>query len=380
MKKIIILARSRELESYFAPLRLNLTDQEVDLVMLPLGESDKNFFDQLLEEKGDLLLIEYAWLQKKSFLLEEIIEKLESNILIVAHFEDMDKELLHFRKLCDSHHLIKGAIDTSQKIQFFYPLIRSSFEKRSHDESFEEIFDLAQGNFKKAKKLHRKLIPIRLDVIKPFSFMSKFIVGTESGGDFFDIFSLGSCLVLFFTRTSSYADMVSVLTHMEELRKKKRFDSPTLENFIHTLSDEFKIPEMKEERGFEYLLTQVDLRSLAFEAYHFGNIRLFSNRFKVSVDEHYLGEKNFCKQAFFKGKLDRGEKWIVLSPGLSQNLPQGIQGKPVEEYLFDEIESPAQDLVDEICFQIKKRTKGVFPRYNASFLLFEVDANAITIV
>ncbi len=389
MSKIIVFSESKKLKAYFAPVELDFKSENVEVLMA--APSDKLYFDEALAEIKNLIIVEYSLIEGAPSLLNKIFGRSRASLIMAVDFQKVGDRLWGFKELCSSNTLVEGVIDTSREIQFFYPLIRSILRRNSSLESslgssemgkdLNKMIQMTLSELEKVKKLHRQLVPMRSDEVKPVSLVSKFAAGISAGGDFFDIVKSDSSLIFLLTTSQSYVVSSIILSHFEKLQKVRLVSQEILEDFLEELTDEARLLELIDRENpklLELLLVHIDLRSLKFEAYRFGGALIVSSSSGISLGNSYPLDEPYYEKARFEGRLERGEKWTIISSGLARNLPKGVQGKSIEDYITAEIEKKPRELIDEVFFQLKRKTEGELLKHDASLVLVEVDSNAIT--
>ena len=215
--------------------------------------------------------------------------------------------------------------------------------------------------------------------------MGKFAVGEASGGEFFDIAKGSSSLVFLLTATKSYLYSSMIPSSFENLkgqRGQRAQDKKTMESFLDELTNKFSSPTLRERESLkstELLLFSLDLLSLKFRAYRFGSSEIVSNISGVSLGNSYPLHSDYYERAQSKGKLKRGERWAIISPGLICNFAGVTQGDSVSSKMAEEMKegTTSQKLMDEVFLQVKGKKKGPFLKNDASLVFLEVDPRAI---
>ncbi len=243
---------------------------------------------------------------------------------------------------------------------------------------------------------HQQIIPRRSETIKSLSFTSQFLVGMSSGGEFFDLAKSNFAVIFFSITGPSHQKLALVLDHFDQFRDS--FENKTeaasvlapdiLQNFLRQLAGTQNI-----FHDLQLLLIGIRLQDLHFESYHFGNycivsghpIELFpdcganSNRQILPGNAHPFGQA-FFPRAKYSGKMQRGEKWAIISPGINANLPGGIEQMPPQDYIAKKMqESPGAVMnhMNQVLLEMQKNSPGKFLRYDASLVSIEVNPRAI---
>ncbi len=230
-------------------------------------------------------------------------------------------------------------------------------------------------------QLPQQFIPKRSETIKSLSFTSQFLVGRSSGGEFFDLAKSNFAVVFLSITGPTHHKLALVLDRFDSFREdfeKKTgatgvFSSDILENFLKSLALE----------SLELLLIGIRLQDLHFEAYRFGHYSIISDHtFGTENGPILAGNNHPFDQAFFarakaEGKMRRGEKWAILSPGVARNLPGGIEQMHTQDYIAKRMSESPEAVMDEVILQMRKNSRGRFLYHDASLVSIEVNPRAI---
>lgn len=124
----------------------------------------------------------------------------------------------------------------------------------------------------------------------------------------------------------------------------------------------------------------INLKTLSIKGYNFGRIELISNKNEYLAGNNYNVDQPFFDLAAINLQLTRGEKMLVLSPGVRQNLNNIANNKDLVIFLKDQFSKGPKNLINEIFFQLKKNSKNDFLMYDASAICIEVDKNVKILV
>ena len=235
-------------------------------------------------------------------------------------------------------------------------------------------------------QLSQQFIPKRSETIKSLSFTSQFLVGRSSGGEFFDLAKSNFAVIFLSITGPTHHKLSLVLDRFDQFREdfeKKTghtsiLSSAMLENFLASLAGHDRIFE-----SLELLLMGIRLQDLRFEIYRFGRYSVISGHSFNTTGGPILAGNNhpfgqtFFSQAKVEGKMRRGEKWAILSPGVTRNLPEGIEQMHTQDYIAKRMSESPETVMDEVILQMRKNSRGRFLYHDASLVSIEVDPRAI---
>ena len=122
----------------------------------------------------------------------------------------------------------------------------------------------------------------------------------------------------------------------------------------------------------------LDLKNLTYWGYNFGQTFGLANTSQHIWENDFPMEECFFDKAGFSGKLSRGSKIAILSPGLRKNTKDVIEDRSIIDFVMDHIDKGSSDILNEIFYQLKKDTdRNDFLSYDASAVVIEVDPKVI---
>lgn len=244
------------------------------------------------------------------------------------------------------------------------------------------------------KKLHELYMPKRYQELKGLSIFSKYAVGSSSGGEFFDIINNNRKVGVILSSSASHLISGMVLSNFSTLREEPNLNLSHLETFIKSLIKDvdtsFKYNNSYQETPIniqnitpktrpilQLLVAEIDLRNLQIQGYNIGHSLLVSNK-ENALPECYQSLNNISFQkAFFKFRLTRGEKLVLISPGYRYNTQDKINEELIIDFTKKQLQNKIFAIADELFFQLKKSETNDFLKYDASTLIVEVNENVI---
>jgi hypothetical protein len=126
-----------------------------------------------------------------------------------------------------------------------------------------ETMDSVEREMFKVKKMYEQSIPKRFESIKGASFQSKYVAGSASGGEFFDLFQSKNKVFVLMSATSSYLISSSVLTIFSDIKKTGDLNTQTCLKIIDMLLGEVqKINNVKSKPvNIDLMMAIIDLHN-----------------------------------------------------------------------------------------------------------------------
>jgi hypothetical protein len=367
MRKIHIFSKNNRLHD-------QLTDLESEI---HYSESwEQAALDLATHNPENLVLLDWEYAVSLS-------GKIQAPVCLLANFDLISEtELGLLRELSRTDLRVSALLDTSKEMTFSLPILRSlsmsaGANWRHLGEDLGHFVGYTLAELQRIKKLHEQIVPMRSEDIKGLKVLSKFAAGESAGGEFFDIIRGDQEFILLLTSSRSYVISSMILSHFESLRDKKHFRKDDLLEFLSSLSNEILSNGNFGEKDLELFLGRVDLKKMKMEGYHFGQTALVSSSSSHIFGNNLPISQPFFEQAFFNLKLNRGEKIVLLSPGVRLNCNDILAGQDLFSFTKGLFERGPKSLVNEIFYQLKKDVKGDFLVHDASSIYLEVDSNVI---
>lgn len=229
----------------------------------------------------------------------------------------------------------------------------------------------------RVKKSYELKAPKRLENFKGFTVFSKYAAGEDMGGEFFDVFAKEGKIFMLMSANSSYIASSSILEYFGELKSHPVINSALEEDFINNIRSELKkINSNKTKPVKTQLLTCIlDINTLKIEGHMFGDFQVMSSNLRQSVSVNNSLEGN-NENSFFELQLERGERILLNSPGFINNWDTSRPTFMIEE-LVTNPKMKALDVLDEVYFQLKKKSSNGFLTHDASSIILEVQENVM---
>lgn len=287
-----------------------------------------------------------------------------SNI-IYHHGTNSDKKILHNQLV-----LLQELISQSE-------VMRSQLTSLNRE--LAQMTGSLEHELLRLKKAHERKTPRRFEEVKGINFYSKYSAGESMGGEFFDMFKVGSHIFILMSSTSSYLASSSILTFFTALKMEEGANEQKQVKFINELKTEIdKINANRAKPVNAHILTAIiDLSNYKVSGYNLGNFG-----FKSSLGKEYAmnSQKNSLltdlESAKFEIQLSRLEKLMLSSPGFLQNWEK-LDAEFMPEDILTKPGIKALDILDELFFQMKKDSESGFLEQDASVILLEVDRNVM---
>lgn len=387
MNKILFIQDSINFSDYFSPLSGVFSEF---LLENTISTTFEDFKDDFLSN-NNIFFAEFSDKEATFDFVENIVSKNEIVYLGVdfKKLDDLSKEKL--RCLCVNEKHIAGWIDISIDVELHAPFFRSELLKYFSSTNVSELSSIASklnglvgfslSELQRVKKLHERFVPIREYSAKGLRVLSKYGAGENSGGDFFDVILSDNELIVLLTSTSSYVASSIVISHFELFKNVKNSTDGKLEEFVFNLAKEVKKsgivagPDLSPP--LEIFIMKMNLKSMKATGFVFGGFELITNKILYSAGNNFPVDKSFKKDAFFNFQFERGEKILVLSPGVRKNSSGIIDRVEMIDFFKEQFKATPESLLNELMFQLKNICKSQFFKFDASAVYLEVDTNVI---
>lgn len=318
-------------------------------------------------------------------------EEESANLLFFGDFYLGNKEALQnisdlaFLILFDNEDMVSTLdlevfdvfINSNSKLENSIPILKTftKLSKKLTTEKVSRLYERTSAKLESIKRIHEKVVPIRIEKTKNVSIFSKYAAGTSRGGDFFDISTNDNQITFLMSSTHSYITSTIITSYFEKIQNvdasKEKYED-ILEDLINECRDHELINREKPDL-LEIYLMAIDLKKLSYFGYQFGRFQCFStnNKNDNPINEYPLNE-NFIEEGYFYGKLLPGEKLSILSPGVFKNL-----GKNFSE--FKKIENnTSKNLLNNIFFNLKRENNFEdFLKFDSTVAVIEVNSNVL---
>jgi len=291
---------------------------------------------------------------------------------------------------CKGKNWINGLFDTSlgheiyfgfiQKVVLGKNLANKELLLELNNKLDEKISDL-EDNLQKIKKIHKYVVPKRKQIVKGITLHNRYAVGEGSGGEFLDFIQTNQKLLIFLSSSPSYVISSMTLSYFGYLIQKKELSTESITTFLKGFAKdirEFSLDKLDmTENRIKICLLLIDLSSFDCTGYNFGESIIISEEQQILGGNSFPLTAELLPKASFNFKLNRGQKIVLVSPGLRSNCNDYIQQVPLVDYIKNLISKKSSDILDEIFFELKKDLKANFLNKDSTACYIEVDSNAI---
>ncbi len=261
------------------------------------------------------------------------------------------------------------------------------------NEALGGVIDRLREDMSVAERLQKARLPMRFPEIKGFKVTSRYLAGMKSGGDYFDLAesSDGRQLALILTDSSSYGLSSAVVSSIVRVASRLSVEqSRSVRELVRAFYEELLTPLEPSDRLslFYGVLSRKDyvLRYLnlgASRAFH----RSGTGKFTTLASQggplsqgsrHSLGGSVLLQEASVS--LAPSDRLVLVSDGYLELLGGEDQAR---ELLDRFAEKPAEDLLNELAFQMKSRLanpREELPAHDSSALVFDVDAKVMRLI
>ncbi len=257
---------------------------------------------------------------------------------------------------------------------------------KKNEKNYSEMSEYLQGiiansleRLEDVKRIHRKLVPIKVNKFKGVTFSSKFVSGISNGGEFFDVFEYGNKLLVHIVSSNSYVISSKMITRYEQLKTKTSLDFDSLETYLNESIQIFLGDDDSHKVELEILTGILDLSTMEFNGLGKGRFAGFSDSGECLFSGESLNSiKDFQQSFSISFKMKRAKRFLILSPGIFKNSSGYIDQKNINTFVKNVVSKSASDIFDEVFFQLSRTDGPVYFLENDSYLLhIEVDKNAI---
>ena len=375
MRNIYFISSKPEEHSYFSDF-ISSVDHQLFTFKYLTEDSD--------ETKGSLSFYIIRNLNELEDVDITIIRKLYFAVSF-KQFSEEDKK--NFFNKTALFKFLKGIIDIDQDYNFNSPMLNTIYKQEVESNSslpnmtkdLDTVLEQSLSDLQRIKKIHERIVPIRQESAKGLTITSKFGAGESAGGEFLDIVkSEKECLILL-SSSQSYVVSSIVLTHFEYFRDKEHFSLEDIQKFLRELSSDLADRDFfdNDDRILDSFIARVDLNMLNIEGYSFGDFEIMrTSGNKLSGNDLPFNEM-FFEKTYFSSRLERGEKLLVVSPGLKRNLEDELPKRTLASVVSNFDKLKARQVINELFYQLKKDATGDFLAHDATAIHIEVDQNVI---
>jgi sigma-B regulation protein RsbU (phosphoserine phosphatase) len=242
-------------------------------------------------------------------------------------------------------------------------------------QNLDQLMQKSNMDHQMLLKVQNKLIPKTLPKIPGFEFSKKFVYGTESGGDYFDIFELEdkfrfAVLVSSSSGYSMSALFLSLILKISHHLQAKKGMSPEL--MIQQMADELKT--LASPQDFTHVFYSViDRRDLSFKFCCVGQVYGFyitKNKLikKLSSDYGPIGI-NFSERLLSaEFNLEADSRICLLTENLFNIIGENLILQIFQDFAFQEV----HQLRNELLFQAQKKSGLKQPLRDQTVVVIDV--------
>ncbi len=259
--------------------------------------------------------------------------------------------------------LFKNLAKTFTRIRIEQQQHQKQITQFSQD--LDQLLRLAQHEISRAKNVHNRLVPKRIDEYKGVSIVHRYAAGSGIGTEFSDVIQSGQYLYQIMFATSSFLLSSTAVSLIQEMKQQK-FDPI---NFYQTLKDELITLNQTKKKKIEshLMIMSFDLTQLKASFTGWGEFEYYSKvKGKGKVD--FVGESL---------SFQKDERIIFFSPGFISNWNEYKSLPNRQEIVENHSNGPIYDLLTELIFQLKKVSAEDFLNRDATIVALEVNRHGI---
>lgn len=319
-----------------------------------------------LEKESVILLVSQNFYEENSSELDYLSE----NAFLILYLSTTGQK--PFDAEC-----FDGVINPKNDPREYIPWLNTlgTLSKKLTTDKMNRLYELTSSKLERIKKIHEKVVPLRIERSKNLVVLSKYAAGTSRGGDFYDLTMESGKLTLLMCTTSSYITSTVITSHflkIQEVEPSKDTYEDLLEDLINECRD-LELIKRDQPDMLELMLLSIDLKKLSYFGYQFGRFQCLSTNGmnNYEMNEFPLNE-NYVEECAIEGKLLPGEKLCLLSPGIFKNLGRPFDGA-------DSMNSTtSKDYLNNIFFNLKKSNNFEdFLIYDSTAAIIEVSPNVL---
>ncbi len=278
-----------------------------------------------------------------------------------------------------------GVIDTAQPAYHLIPSIIQLLEGVSRkdliqiNQQVSDIHTQFDNEIMKIKQIHGQIVPKRFDEIKGIKILSKYGIGSSSGGDFFDIAHNNSNLTFLMTSAKSYLATSIILASFSNFKTDNDLSPEASIGFLENLEEQLSKLAQSQPKNteIELLFLNINLKDLSVSGFSFGNNIIYGNTKLQPPTNTTHFAKALLKDTRFKSTLERGDKFLLLSPGLMRNLSNDEEISSIFQKIRSQISDNSVDLLNNIFVDLLQTRNSNILNHDAFAVVVEVKPNVI---
>ncbi len=252
----------------------------------------------------------------------------------------------------------------------------------------EKIIAQINHEVQMAGQIQKILSPTEIPRIQGFEFSTKFLPGSQSGGDYFDIFEHEDTMKfgIVLSSCSGYTMSALFLSILIKISSKVEARKGLEPHQMVSLIAKEMIPQMQVKDRVSLFYGVVDKRSYEFKFCSVGDISGFlqvlgQDALTVLDSSGPVVTKEFNSQPqSLTVQLNPRDRWVLCSEGLtqernSQNKVYGLEN--LKESISSAPKQGVHELRNEILYQLEKFSGRVDPNRDCTVLAVEVKDRVI---
>ncbi len=351
---------------------------------------DLSTFCQLpLQRKADILLVDTQSVIDHPELQEKFQTVLNTFLGALFFHEEQNEKAFNWvqnqasymKKIVGNNALPMPELHwtmLSNQLQFFWNILEEQRALQKHITAFsselDQVLQTAEWEMNKAKKVHEILIPKRSDEIKGVRFLNKYAVGDGASGEFFDLHQNSNKVFQILISSQSYLISSALLGILGQHKQQPTFH-PDI--FLREAIGEIQTinSSKKKKSVVEAVILELDLNHLTLKVYGWGKTEFYSRtKGKVSLDLAPLAPGHSELSHY---QLERGEKFIVFSPGFLFNWKEAQAKQDIHTFIKDHQQLNQDELIMELFFQVRHGKSSEFLSSDATVVMMEVNRHGI---
>jgi hypothetical protein len=256
--------------------------------------------------------------------------------------------------------------------------IREKFQLEGLIDNYNEVVEHLEKKLKLNKDAFDKYRQNRTVKTQAFDFYYQFKIGVNPGAEYCEFIENNDSIFMVHFSTSKYSESSLFLAYLEHLKTSKEALSifQVFDNLVLQLEDFYG--EERKEYDVALFLMEIKTKKLSANIIRYGGYEFYSSFKNNSI----LGNSRPLNKAFVNSCLtqlnfQRGEKFVLLSPGYIRNYDSVTQGQEIDQFIYDHIEHAGKDIIDELLIKLTTPNE-TFAQNDAHILLGEVSAHAIS--
>lgn len=232
------------------------------------------------------------------------------------------------------------------------------------DENLSVLVEQVQEQIDRVKKLHEKTVPKKRQDINGVQLRSKYLAGTNSGGEILEFTEINHHAFFIIFHSSSYLGTAKVIPLISNFIKNDHCDDKYLKDFNKQIQDEFKGGEILNS----YILGAVNTHNLKCYIHAQGeNIIVYGDKVINTID----------KDGQYEYQLGRGNELLLLSRGIVHNYHNLGQLDYILKNLAKQTSKSQDDKVEDLFKNMKKSSESKFLDYDSSVISIQVSKDVI---